>query len=273
MRNIKLPKDAEQITTVFKSHDYLSFSMAKENRIIDENHVKQIIKSINKKGLMMNPIIVDAELNILDGQHRFEACRELDLPIYFVIDEKADTKVCATMNSYSRNWQCADFIHYGAKTGNATYQFVQNCYDEFYELPKSVIDEACNIYSASGHGNTHSKVREMEFVIKDNEKNSIVSLLNMMNEMNKHRNLTSKEARIVAKIYRYGKISPLKMIRNYAKYGDTIKGFTCEPDIIGEYERIYNYGVSRANYVYISHECDVAGASRKSPRTRKQKER
>lgn len=34
---------------------------------------------------MYSPIIVSEDFRIIDGQHRFEACKELGFPIYFLV--------------------------------------------------------------------------------------------------------------------------------------------------------------------------------------------
>ena len=56
--------------------NYNDFKFVKGNRAINYTHVNNLVDSIKEKDLQM-PIIVDEKMNIIDGQHRFEAYRLL----------------------------------------------------------------------------------------------------------------------------------------------------------------------------------------------------
>ena len=62
------------------------FKLKKGNRFINEAHVKALIDSIKKHNLLhLQPIIVDTNMNVIDGQHRLKAAERLQVPIYYVI--------------------------------------------------------------------------------------------------------------------------------------------------------------------------------------------
>ena len=77
--------------TILKSLNYDSFSLIGWNRSITENNVKKLVKE-NEKEVKMHlfPIIVDSNLSIIDGQHRFETCKRLKLPVYYIIKSGAN---------------------------------------------------------------------------------------------------------------------------------------------------------------------------------------
>lgn len=75
---------------VLTTRDYSKFSiMPNRNRNIKEPHVKNIAHKINTVDLTpFVPIICYRKSRknfILDGQHRFEACKRLNKPIYYVV--------------------------------------------------------------------------------------------------------------------------------------------------------------------------------------------
>lgn len=73
-----------------ETKNYENFTFLTANRPINRNHVNKIKKSLSEYGYLdSQPITVTADMKILDGQHRFIACKEMGLPIKFV---QLDTK-------------------------------------------------------------------------------------------------------------------------------------------------------------------------------------
>jgi ParB-like chromosome segregation protein Spo0J len=70
-----------------KTTDYKLFKINKLNRIVQTGHIEKLKKSIEKVGyLKYNPIIVNEDMEIIDGQHRYFACVKLNLPIYYEVE-------------------------------------------------------------------------------------------------------------------------------------------------------------------------------------------
>ena len=64
--------------------NYDLFSFMPGNRDIAKKNM--LVKSIEKIDLTeYKPIIVNENYVIIDGQHRFMACKELEKPIYYII--------------------------------------------------------------------------------------------------------------------------------------------------------------------------------------------
>ena len=97
------------------------------NRAINRTHVEKIKESIKKHGFLEDKaILVDEDFNILDGQHRFMACIELDIePIYKVI-QNADKNLMIDLNSTQSSWGMMDYIHYFASQGIESYQWLSS---------------------------------------------------------------------------------------------------------------------------------------------------
>lgn len=94
--------------------DYKQFKDLSYNREVDKAHVKRLVKSIREKNLLhLNPIIVSKDMEVIDGQHRLEAAKELKLPIHYIMSEDAfDGTEIQQLNSVSKNWSNADYLAY-----------------------------------------------------------------------------------------------------------------------------------------------------------------
>lgn len=102
--------------------DYSLFKTIACNRDIDENHVRKIRKLIEKKGYLISSfVLVDEDFNIQDGQHRFEACKQLGLPIRTIMIKGLTVEHMKQLNTASRNWGYEDAIKHYAKLGDENY--------------------------------------------------------------------------------------------------------------------------------------------------------
>jgi len=100
-----------------ESLDYKKFSFYKDNRVVNKGSVRKIVESIEELGYVKGkPIIVSSEFEIIDGQHRFLACQELELPIIYEFQEVEDYhKMMISLNKTQSNWDLKDYVHLHAK--------------------------------------------------------------------------------------------------------------------------------------------------------------
>lgn len=67
-----------------ETKDYNIFKKHPNNREIFHANLEKIKRSIQIKNLLeYRPIIVDKKMQVIDGQHRLEAARQLGVPIYY----------------------------------------------------------------------------------------------------------------------------------------------------------------------------------------------
>src|ERR1019366_420671 len=74
--------------TIHKTTDYARFGLGNANRPLDKANLSKL-QSLNKEGKFYphkNPILVDANYQIKDGQHRFQICFENNIPVYYIQD-------------------------------------------------------------------------------------------------------------------------------------------------------------------------------------------
>src|SRR5882724_2589302 len=111
--------------------DYEQFKFLKGNRNIVPGHLAQLTSAILKDNLLAyNPIVVNKEWEVIDGQHRLLVARNNKLPIYYIINPNAGLSEVRTQNRYVRTWKALDFIESFASLGYPDYlwlyEFIQN---------------------------------------------------------------------------------------------------------------------------------------------------
>ena len=109
---------------VMVTNDYDQFKKLPGNRAVEEPRINKIIKSINKVGYILSPIIVNEKYEVIDGQGRLEALRRLELPVYYLVVDGIGRTECIQMNINQTNWTVLDYISSYAELGSDSYKFL-----------------------------------------------------------------------------------------------------------------------------------------------------
>ena len=128
---------------IYTTRDYDQFKILHGNRDIGSNRTAKVRKSIENVGLLPEPILVNENKEIINGQARYTVCKEKGLPIYYQIVEGAGIDECMKMNSSATKWTQRDYIKSYAATGHESYVFLQRMLDK-YALPVRVTISVCN---------------------------------------------------------------------------------------------------------------------------------
>lgn len=113
-------QDHQVVAQVVQTKDYQQFNKAAGNRDVIQVHVERLKTSMEQEYLM-SPIIVNEKMEIIDGQHRFEAARQLDLPIRFIKVRGYALSQMQKMNANQKDWRIMDHIEAHAEMGNANF--------------------------------------------------------------------------------------------------------------------------------------------------------
>lgn len=114
---------------IFYTTDYGIFKELLGNRDIDERHVQKLIKSMREEYLEI-PIQVNQRMEVIDGQHRLAACKELGLPIYYTINKGAGLEETQRQNALSKKWTMIDVLDSFCKRG----------FDDYIKLKSFICD-------------------------------------------------------------------------------------------------------------------------------------
>jgi hypothetical protein len=142
-----LDTHCEVLTEIQVTTNYKLFGNLKGNRIVNPNHVKKIRQSLRKKHIKEVSIIVVCNPTpddgrppflIIDGQHRFDALKEENLPVTFVvvddveyIDESNVLSVIELLNTSSMEWDVTDFMGSKSELGDENYIRYSKIYEKF----------------------------------------------------------------------------------------------------------------------------------------------
>ena len=135
----KLEAIAVAGSEVFETREFL-FELDSRNRPIDEDKVRRFMKTFSEgKNFMKEfPAIVDPNTwVILDGQHRYEACKRLDIPFYYRWSTGEFTINNVAEVQHNSGWRSDDYLHAFIKQQNQNYVEVAR-FVKKYDFPISI---------------------------------------------------------------------------------------------------------------------------------------
>lgn len=118
------------ISKILTTSNYNMFSKIDGNRLINKLNYKRIKESIEDEYLPI-PIIVNENFEVIDGQHRLEACKELKIPVYYVIIYGLTLKHVQKLNSISKRWSTKDYLDGYADMGKSDYIIFRDFINEY----------------------------------------------------------------------------------------------------------------------------------------------
>lgn len=105
---------------IYSTKEYHLFNSIDGNRTVNKKHVNRLKKSMSENYLF-TLIIVNEKYEIIDGQHRFQAIKELGLPLYFIVKDGYQLDFVHQYNINTQNWKSADYLESYCGLGNLQY--------------------------------------------------------------------------------------------------------------------------------------------------------
>ena len=151
---------------ILSTKDYSRFSFLENNRIVKRSHVNEFKEEIKKNDrTMCFPIVVDPNLRIIDGQHRFHACMELGLPIYYVVDDDDDAEqAMINCNKINKKWEMMDWLRYRANKNGGCYKQLL----DFVQQTGTTISNAMVIYPGKAINAATLRAGTTDFGVNEN---------------------------------------------------------------------------------------------------------
>jgi len=115
------------MSQLLATKDYGIFKKLPENRIVhNEKFIKILMNSMTEEGgkyLVTKPIIVNENLEVIDGQHRLEAAKRIGFEVYYIIMIGAGYKDLLQMNQHRDfDWVLEDWLHCNENIGKEDYK-------------------------------------------------------------------------------------------------------------------------------------------------------
>lgn len=123
------PRSEENTNTaknnmVLVTKDYSLFKYVHGNRDINKGNVDAIAHQIKLRGQQV-PILVNEKYEVIDGQHRLEACKQLDRSVTYIVRKGANIHDVISTNIVGKKWSQDDYINRYASEGNPHYLKLQ----------------------------------------------------------------------------------------------------------------------------------------------------
>lgn len=136
---------------------------------------KESILSICNK-LHITPVIVTKDMEIIDGQHRFLACKNLGLPVYYYIDENFKMQDLACFNNSTTRWTSKDYVKFYACSGNVACIFLETLSRKYNISTDNLLSFSC-----ADDGNNYKSLRNGKLKIVMNEE-TIMERINFVEQ-------------------------------------------------------------------------------------------
>lgn len=150
-----------------KTSDYANFQYAPENR--DVRKITKLVRSMKLYGWLPSfPMLCSSEKSgkktILDGQNRFEAAKNLKIPVLYVCLEEGAKVSIPQINNAASPWNMRDYLSSFCRQGNADYIQIK----EFCDSTGIRLTAAIAMFAgATGGGNHSESFKQGVFKIKN----------------------------------------------------------------------------------------------------------
>jgi len=236
------------VTRVYRTRDHAQFGYFEGNRAVIEAHVRNLMESLSERQIP-SPIIVDELYRVADGQNRLEACKRLDLPVYYIIVSGLTLEDVKRMNSNTKAWSWQEnmqsFIDLGVKD-YATYKEFYESYELNHTECMQLLIGHTSLREGSKKGKkTMAKTfADGQFVILQHGK--AIRQANMITKVKPYFESFTHGHFVRALVHLFNKkqevFSFSKFLKKLAKRTTKLEHHTTRNGYLGNIEAIYNHG-------------------------------
>jgi hypothetical protein len=151
---------------VMETMDYNLFSKFNGNRDVNMLHVNRIAKSMTEQYLI-KPIDVNEKHEVIDGQHRLEACKETGNPVYYIVHKGWGLKEAHRLNANQKNWTTEEYLKGYCDLGFKDYIEFHNFKSEFSDMNFTVLLSVAMGRNEKPTGEDLSNFKNGDFKFKD----------------------------------------------------------------------------------------------------------
>ena len=112
----------KRVAEIFETKDYSIFKEHRDNRIINQSHVKKLSEKMKTHGwLPTSRVVINEKGELIDGHHRVRAAVIAKVPVRYSIHRGANGDDITEMNTLQKNWSPFDHLHKWVMRGNPNY--------------------------------------------------------------------------------------------------------------------------------------------------------
>jgi len=229
-----------------KTNDYSLFKSVIGNRPICRINFRNLVKSISKDNLLpLNPIIVNQNMQIIDGQHRLEVAKHLEIPIYYMIINNTGLKQIYSLNAAQKKWSYMDYIISYSVQGLKDYTRLLEFIKE-YKLPLSHSFAYLDIIQDSK--TTIQKIIEGKLSISEDDiKNAEINLSNFLAIEKYFESINIKLIKAFIKITKHKGFSLNRLKSKLKQKPELAKCYSNYQQNLRMFEDVYNFKTQEKN--------------------------
>jgi hypothetical protein len=222
------------------------------NRELDRTNLNKLLRETAKKFQMHKfPILVDSDYSVIDGQHRLEVCRQLETPIYFIVDASNDSSCNSvrSVNVAGRSHSLTDKIQMAIKNNNKESLIVKSVFLEFEGVFRiNLVARLLGCFQSGGSVSEQFDNETYKVNYLNETKRLFTALINAKNIENKER---ERVVTAVAQVVRLSPLSTSKTIEridnNWFKFVTTGR----RKELVRQMVDAFNYKLSEINRIKI----------------------
>lgn len=190
VKQVPLPQPKPQIVSqpqstptqgIQQTKNYDMFKKHDSNRPINETKVRSLMDAITESNrLHLKPIIVDDKMRVIDGQHRLEAAKRLEVAIYYILDKELKDKDMAIFNANQSAWKLAEYHNFFVTQGHPEYRKLE----EFTKRHKMSLQEYMKLDNFGRKSVNSNNFRHGKFIMPtDEEQKGKLNIWNFAKEL------------------------------------------------------------------------------------------
>lgn len=233
----------ESSTKIYYTTEYGIFKFLKGNRDINEAKVTKIKEAI-KEGvdvLRYAPIIVNEQMEIIDGQHRYAVSRELKTNVYYVIHKNADLSIVPSINSNSTRWRTIDYLNSYIDLKKPEYIALKAFMDKYPSVSLPVAIRMLHDGRTTGKSDCMEKFKDGLFKVSHADRSEEITELLMDLAPHTENAFSSRFYGAMLQLNGNGKYNHEHLLSKIAESGRRIDVIHTEKAIIENMESIANH--------------------------------
>lgn len=244
----------EATVKVYFTRDYGAFKSILGNRDLSQRKINRIISDIENGLDMLRycPIIVDRDMNVIDGQHRLFVARQIRSNIWYVISDTLSLIDIARINSNTEKWKPSDFLNAYLVHGLEDYKIL----DEFVNRQGISLGIGIKLLSqgcVSGTGITQKKVmpdfQQGKFKVNHMDyAEELMAVVKRFSSFNKH--LTRDFIHAIHLLLKAGKANIDDLVRNFNHDSSQLDKCDSVKDHMNALELIYNWKKKERHLIF-----------------------
>lgn len=228
--------------------DYDQFKLIDANRNINRPHVEAIKASFVENGnfTKAQPVLINEKLEVIDGQHRLIACKELGEPVFYTMVPGLRVDNARKMNILHRQWRGIDYLKSYAREGRKAYTELLVLHEEYPTIALSTLLIYASGHQVSGYNRDFRSGDTQQFNITE-ARNRLDNLEELCQASPAF--ATKPVALALLQCMRSERYDQARMVRKVAHLAADLKPFQNVTDNLRQLEDIYNHQIAEANRV------------------------